>query len=290
MRPDFTILTSATIDKDTVVQHILQMGTRCFPQQKFDRIPHLFTKVDDLFRGKIPPYQANDMAYHDAEHTLRVAYCWTQMFLSLHLHRKDRPVVYTDLLLGIAACLLHDSGYLKEQDDPYGTGAKFTLIHETRSCLIARRFLMAIGWPESAISVVQRLIAATGPRSLIDAIPFVSPTERTLGQMLATADFLAQIADPDYAAKLPALFAEFNEVDHQRGLNADERPFPDLAALLASTPDFWYHFVLPRLKDEYDSLYQLLNQPYPHGTNPYLLQAERNVRSLSSMIQSSASG
>lgn len=290
MRPDFTILTPETIDADSVVEQILEMGSMCFPQQKFDRIPHLFDKVNQLFRGEIRPYQANDTAYHDIEHTLRVAYCWTQMFVSLFQNRPDRPVVYTDFLLGIAACLLHDSGYLKEQDDPYGTGAKFTLIHETRSCLIARRFLMTMGWPESAISVVQRLIAATGPRALIDAIPFVSPTERTLAQMVATADFLAQIADPDYANKLPSLFEEFEEVDRERGLESADRPFPSLETLVSNTPGFWFHFVLPRLKDDYNAVYSLLNNPYPHGSNPYLMQSEKNVLALQKRHILSANG
>lgn len=261
----------------TVERDLIAMAASCFPRQKFDRVSHLLDHVDQLFAGKIAPYQKNDTAYHDFEHTLRVSYCWSQMFHSLHHHRKEIPVIYMDYLLGLAACLLHDCGYLKEQADIYGTGAKFTLIHETRSCMIARRFLMTLSWPESAIAVVQRIIAATGPRAVIDAIPFASPTEKHLGQMLATADFLAQMADPNYADKLPDLFAEFEEIDKLRGIEEQARPFPDLAALRQSTPNFWYQFVLPRLRRDYANAYQLLSSPYPDGPNAYLKQAERTI-------------
>jgi len=236
--------------------------------------------VEKLFAGGVAPYQASDMAYHDFEHTLQVALCWTRMFQSLKAHREDLPVAYADFLLGIAACLLHDTGYLKEGDDPAGTGAKYVLIHEHRSCKISRRFLMSLKWPDEAASVVQRLIASTGPRAVIDGIPFATPSEKVLAQMLATADFLAQMADPQYLDKLPSLFKEFEEFDRLRGLTQTERPFPNLDSLVSSTPQFWYQFVLPRLKIDYSGVYRLLNTPWPDGPNPYLQQAEANIEAL----------
>ena len=220
------------------------------------------------------------MAYHDLEHTLQVTLCWARMFASLMEHKPEYPVVYADFLLGIAACLLHDTGYLKETDDPTGTGAKYVLIHEHRSCQISRRFLMRLEWPDPGISVVQRLIASTGPRAIVDGIPFISPTEKTLAQMLATADFLAQMSDPQYVNKLPSLFKEFEEFDRLRGLTNTERPFPNLDTLVSSTPQFWYQFVLPRLKVDYNGVYRLLNSPYPNGRNAYLEQAEANIETL----------
>jgi len=273
-----------TSDPAAVEEAVLEIARRCFPRQQLDRVSRLMQSVRQLYEGEIPPYQASDMAYHDFEHTLQVTLCWTRMFLTLIEKRQEYPIVYPDFLLGIASCLLHDTGYLKESGDPAGTGAKYVLIHEHRSCQISRRFLMSLQWPEQAIAVVQRLIAATGPRAIIDGIPFVSPTEKILARMLATADFLAQMADPDYVKKLPALFREFEEFDRLRGLSQTERPFPNLDSLVSGTPTFWYQFVLPRLKVDYNGVYRLLNQPYPDGENAYLRQAEMNVATLQKAV------
>ncbi|HSH09920.1 MAG TPA: HD domain-containing protein, partial [Oceanipulchritudo sp.] len=176
MTPDFSLQSIPTNDPHAVEVAIIESGEACFPGQKMDRIRNLVSAVQELYQGAIEPYQASDMAYHDLEHTLQVTLCWTRMFHSLKVHRPELPVVYADFLLGIAACLLHDTGYLKEKNDPSGTGAKYVLIHEHRSCQISRRFLMRLDWPDSAISVVQRMIASTGPRAVIDGIPFISPT------------------------------------------------------------------------------------------------------------------
>lgn len=282
MTAAFSLNSIPTDDITAVESAITEIGQACFPDQKLDRIRNLMQAVHDLYQGKVYPYQASDMAYHDLEHTLQVTLCWARMFSALKEHRADIPVTYADFLLGAAACLLHDTGYLKETDDPAGTGAKYVLIHEHRSCQISRRFLMRMQWPDSAISVVQRMIASTGPRAVIDGIPFISPTEKILAQMLATADFLAQMSDPAYVDKLPSLFKEFEEFDRLRGLSQTERPFPNLDTLISSTPQFWYQFVLPRLKGDYGSVYKLLNSPYPDGPNVYIQHAEANIDALQS--------
>ncbi len=280
MTPGFSLHSVATDDPRAVEAAIRDTAQACFPGEKVERIQQLVQSVEDLYCGRIPEYQASDMAYHDLEHTLQVTLCWTRMFHSLKVNRPEVPATYADFLLGVAACLLHDTGYIKETDDPAGTGAKYVLIHEHRSCQIARRFLLSQRWPDSAIAVVQRMVAATGPRAVIDGIPFASPTEKALAQMLATADFLAQMADPLYLKKLPALFKEFEEFDRLRGASQTERPFPSLDTLVSSTPRFWYQFVLPRLKGDYNGMYRLLNQPYPDGPNAYLMQAETNIEAL----------
>jgi len=280
MTTDFSLQSIPTDDPHAVEASLLETAGHCFPDQNLEKISRLMESVRDLYAGKVSPWQKSDMAYHDFEHTLQVTLCWSRMFLSLKEHRRSVPLVYADFLLGISACLLHDTGYLKETDDPSGTGAKYVLIHEHRSCQISRRFLMRLNWPDTPIGVVQRMIASTGPRAVIDGIPFASPTEKVMAQLLATADFLAQMADPRYLDKLPSLFEEFEEFDRLRGLSQTERPFPNLHTLVSSTPQFWYQFVLPRLKVDYDGVYRLLNQPYPDGKNVYLEQAEANIEAL----------
>jgi hypothetical protein len=47
--------------------------------------------------------------------------------------------------------------------------------------------------------------------------------------------------------------------------------------LIAKTPEFWESFVLPRLSEDYRSVYRFLADPFPAGTNAYIEAVERNV-------------
>ena len=73
------------------------------------------------------------------------------------------------------------------------------------------------------------------------------------------------------------------------GLSQTERPFLNLDTLVSSTPQFWYQFVLPRLKVDYGGVYRLLNQPWPDGDNTYLRQAEANIDALKPKVEDTES-
>lgn len=233
-----------------------------------------------LFRGEIAPYQAIDTHYHDFEHTLQVTLCWARLVAAWLKAHAPTHLHDCHFQQGLAAALLHDSGYLKTVDDTEGTGAKYTLIHESRSCRVARTILSSMDWDADAILSVQRMIAATGPSSVIEAIPFQRPTEKFLAQALASADFLAQLADPRYMEKLPGLYAEFVEAAHYRKLPKQQWPYQSYESLVHQTPKFWNTVVFPKLHHELGALYLYLNAPYPDGPNPYLRQALQNIAAL----------
>jgi hypothetical protein len=259
---------------------IIVIQATAFPECPPHEIEQTIETVHALFSGKNGRFQASDTAYHNFTHSLQVTLCWSQMLTTLVEYHPEHPISVDAFMAGIAACLLHDSGYLKEKGDPEGTGAKYVLVHEHRSCLISRQFLQDLEWTSERIEMTSRLIAATGPRAVIDGIPFPSNAERMLARMLGTADFLAQMADPQYVEKLPSLYAEFQEFDRFRGIQPDERIFPSFESLLSGTPDFWSKLVIPRLENDYAKVYELLNAPYPSGPNLYMRQAENNIRAL----------
>src|SRR6185436_690569 len=100
--------------------------------------------------------------------------------------------------LGLLAILLHDTGYLKKRADTEGTGAKYTLTHVARSADFAREFLASKGSPPEDIEAIRNMISCTGVNASLQAIPFGSELERTLGFALATADILGQMSARDY--------------------------------------------------------------------------------------------
>lgn len=239
-----------------------------------------FELVGDLFCGKIPPFRHADTPYHNLEHTLQVTLCFARIAARM-IRAAEEPFSRQIVIHGLWAALLHDCGYLKRVNDPKeGTGARFTHIHERRSCHGAEIILRDRGWDSQHIRSVQRMIATTGSCSLVDAIPFDSAEERRMAQALGTADLLAQLGDPRYPEKLPLLFEEFLEAADAFGIPSDERPYTSLEDLLQTTPEFWKDTVLPRLEVDFEGLHSLLANPAPDSTNPYVEMVARNLARL----------
>jgi hypothetical protein len=246
-------------------------------------IENVAALVDTLFGGKHPDYQKADLQYHNLEHTLLA----TQCFIDLAAGRIEHGAVPVfsprDFSLGCVAILMHDSGYLKKRNDLTGTGAKYTTSHVERSCAMAAWFLPDLGVTSAEMDVVLNAIRCTGINSQIKQLNFANDVARLTGCMVATADYLGQMADPDYPAKLPALFAEFEEANDFNQVPADKRMFKSARDLMAKTGGFWNFFALPKLEGDYEGVYRLLSGP--DGTNPYIEAVQANLVEIAEMAK-----
>ena len=244
----------------------------------------LFQDVEIMFSGRHPAYERNTLRYHNLEHTLRASACMAELFEGhgsaddgLHLDARDFE-------LAIAAVLLHDAGYLKLKSDTAGTGAKYTFCHILRSCAFAASYLPEIGINDSEIDVVLTAINCTGPNSEIGRLRFRNPAGRFVGNALATADYLGQLADPKYPEKLGELFRELNESDDFSNVAPERRLFKSPNDLVCRTPSFWTRVVLPRLEGDFQGVYRLLARPVPKGRNSYLEAIEANLARISRWV------
>ena len=244
-------------------------------EDSFRLINRLFEDVTGMFEGRYPGYQAIDMFYHDFEHTLQATVCLTHL-LQGRSRSADKPVlVPRDWELAVMAVLLHDSGYLKETDDLAGTGAKYTLIHERRSCDFARQYLPRMGVTATEIEDICSAIICTGPQSKISQITFHREEARLFAFILVTADYLAQMSATDYVAELPILFREFQEAYDYERVPPATRPYHEFRELLEKTPGFWTNYVRPMLDFEAGGVHRYLTTAgHP---NPYLLAVEANI-------------
>ncbi len=237
--------------------------------------------VEELFTGKHPDYQEADLKYHNLDHTVLATQCFIDLAEG-RVRRAETPVLSArEFCLGYAAILLHDSGYLKTRDDLTGTGAKYTSSHVVRSCGLAASALPALGCTPAEIDGVKNAICCTGITSQISQIPFTNETERVIGCMVATADYLGQMADPDYPTKLPALFEEFEESNNFSRVPFEKRLFRSAKELMAKTTGFWKGFALPKLENDYEGIYRVLTQP--DGRNPYLDAVEVNLTRIAAL-------
>lgn len=237
----------------------------------------IFRDVETLFTGRNPDYSAIDVGYHDLEHTLQAAVCLTLLLEGRELAKVEPRVDARQFELALAGVLLHDAGYLKLRSDTKGTGAKYTFCHVLRSCAFGASYLPTLGASDYEVEAVLGAINCTGPTKEISRLKFREPVERIIGCALATADYLGQMAAPDYPDELDILFREFQESDDFIHLPAARRAFKSPDDLKQRTPLFWQKFVLPKLESDFQAVYRFLARPYPHGPNPYLDAIEKNI-------------
>lgn len=252
-------------------------------ETSFPLVDRLFDDVTEMFAGRYPGYQGIDMKYHDYEHTMQATVCLVHL-LEGRSRTFDRPVLRArDWELAVMAVLLHDTGYLKKTDDLEGTGAKYTFVHERRSCDFAREYLPRMGVTASEIEDICAAIICTGPRSKISQVAFHRDEARQLAFILVTADYLAQMSAADYLDKLPALFREFQEAFDFEKVPLEKRPYHTLQQLLEKSTGFWTNYVRPMLDFEAGGVHRYLTtagQP-----NPYLQAVEANLAELQRRLQ-----
>lgn len=245
----------------------------------------------DLFDGRRNGFLKCDVKYHDFHHSLQTIPPFVDIIdgwnRSGNIPRIPKP--YFDL--GIIAVLLHDTGYIKTDDDVEGTGAKYTFTHIERSVDFAGQYLRQKGFDPHKVLSVQNAINCTGVSVTFEKLHFPSEEERIIGCALGTADLLGQMSAADYPEKLYALFNEFAEayqyegIDKLRQLNI--KTFEDADDLLENTKSFYEEAVLERWKSM-DSLYAYAAYPYRGSRNPYIEAIEKNIQKIESSIRKSS--
>lgn len=272
MVPPHTINTK---DSAEVLQAVKGVFGEIGAHASFPLLDRLFADVTGMFHGTYPGYQGGDMRYHNFEHTLQATVCLVHI-LQGRSRCADKPVLTPrDWELAVMSVLLHDSGYLKKSDDLAGTGAKYTLVHERRSCEFTREYLPRMGVTASEIEDICAAIICTGPRSRISQISFHRDEARLMAFILVTADYLAQMSAADYLDKLPHLYREFVECFDFEQVPEAKRPYHSLREMLEKTPGFWQNYVRPLLDFEAGGVHRYLTtagQP-----NPYLQAVETNI-------------
>jgi hypothetical protein len=272
-----------TKDAHAVCAHARSIFVRLGWGQSVPIVDNVFTDVALMFAGGYQGYRGIDMRYHDFEHTLQATVCLLDILEGRHRAGVLPKLSSRDAELAVMAVLLHDAGFLKRTDDPEGTGAKYTLVHERRSCDFARSYLPSLGVKPEEIDDVCAAISCTGPRNRIAAHVFRRSEARIIACVLMTADYLAQMSAADYPSKLQVLYREFEEAFDYEGVPADKRPYHGVRELFLKTPDFWVKFVRPMLESEADGVFHYLsNTGQP---NPYLDAVEANMVEIRRLVQ-----
>jgi hypothetical protein len=115
------------------------------------------------------------------------------------------------IIIALIAAILHDVGYIQEENDTRGTGAKYKADHEQRSMDFLSRHGFEFGLSAEEIDAGRAIILCTDMDTDITMIAFPSPQIELLGKLLGTADLMAQLAEQTYLKKLLYLYYECKE-------------------------------------------------------------------------------
>ena len=202
-----------------------------------DPIVDAFQMLAKVFAGEYPGYRACNTGYHDLNHTTDAFLAMLRMIHGALLQGEEFN--QHQITITAIATLFHDVGYIQEEADTQGTGAKHSLTHVQRSMDFLSRHGTELGLSATEIQGGRDMILCTDLQQDIDRIQFTSPTSELLGRMVNAADLLAQLASRTYLEKLSFLYQELKE--------ADAISYEDALDLIKMTKEF-YKLIDKRLK------------------------------------------
>ncbi|HEX5363262.1 MAG TPA: HD domain-containing protein [Gallionella sp.] len=238
----------------------------------------VFDDMVALFHGEYPAYAPVKTLYHDLAHTLHVFLCAVRLMHGVHV--SGTPLRDEDVVLVMTAALMHDIGYAQASNEEAGTGAQYTLCHVSRGIEFMHNYLAAKGWPADLATRIEPLIRATDPSFPFAQIAFADEHQRLLGQLVATADLVGQMADRTYLEKLLFLYLEFKEAHFGNYQNVHD--------MLRQTKRF-YDLTREKLDVVYGGVYARLSAHFRVtmgvGNNYYLESIEKNIDYLARVTQ-----
>ena len=203
---------SLLLDMNTpskVLEEVNTLFLDMFDEHDFDLVSSVFESVVALISGKLPGFKACDTPYHNLKHTTDVFLAMARL---LHgAHSEGMALNAHDAGIGVVAALMHDTGYIQKDSEHYESSAELAPVHVDRGIEFMTHILTRKGCSPDSVFQCKQAILCTDMATPLNTIPFKSPSSRLLGEMLASADLMAQTSDRNYLEKLPLLYREFKE-------------------------------------------------------------------------------
>jgi hypothetical protein len=276
------VFTRSELTPANLLKHIAKIHRDNYGDADISLITHVFNDVLDLFQGKRAGFHRCDAKYHNLYHTMQTIPPFVEIINGWNASGAVPKISSDFFAFGTIGVLLHDTGYIKEEGDDEGTGAKYTLTHVQRSIDFANMYLREIHLSPKNIPCVLNIIRCTGV-TLDMNIHFHNDEERIAGYALGTADLLGQMSSPDYIDSLAILFNEFAE---SYGFEGVERLhgkgstlFANADELIRSTPKFYEEIALKRFK-MMGSMEKYIPYNYDGKENPYMAAIEKNIATI----------
>ena len=270
-----------TTDPVAVGGEVCRLYRELFPRTSAAPLERAFIDTSRIYYGRHPDYLPCDTEYHDIQHVLDVTLAMARLMHGYERSRAngDEPLRRELFIVGALTALFHDFGYLRKRSDRrHRYGAEYTITHVSRGAAFLRRYLRELGLGEKCARLASTLVHFTGYERPADSIRLAGPLERRIGQMLGTADIIAQMSDRCYLKKCrDRLYPEF--VLGARGAPRGAKPLPAFESgqdLVNKTPGF-YQGAAKRLDVQLGRSYEYAARHFG-GSNLYLEGMQRNVQ------------
>ena len=278
-----------TTDAASVSLEVNRIFQTLYPDASPQHLNQSFDDVRRIFRGEYPGYRACDTGYHNLQHTLDVALAMARIMDGYERSREhSEPIGSRLFVFGTVTALLHDVGYIRRKHDTrHHNGAEYTLTHVSRGARFIEEYMSVIDMTDLS-PVARQIVHFTGFERAVSKIKLPSMIFRLLGNMLGTADIIAQMSDRCYLEKCYGrLYPEFvagglAESSKQRAANSTQ--FSSPGDLVSRTPMF-YRTATARLNDVLGGAYTHA-QDHFGGQNLYLDEIDKNVSYAESVAES----
>ncbi len=269
-----------TTDISCVRREVNRIFKLLYPGAPAPALERSFGDVGRVFRGDYPGYQACDTGYHNLQHTLDVTLAMARIMDGYERSRDcGEPIGSRLFVFGTVTALLHDVGYIRHQNDTrHQNGAEYTLKHISRGAKFIEEYMRVIGMGDLA-PAARQIVHFTGFERPASRIRVPSRVFRLLGNMLGTADIIAQMSDRCYLEKCrDRLYPEFvaGGLAEPGGQHAvDSTLFFSPRDLVSRTPAF-YRTATRRLNDVLGGAHRYAQNHFG-GENLYLSEICKNI-------------
>lgn len=267
-----------TMDTVAVSFEVARIYERLYRREFPSGLVRVFADISRLYRGEFPGYHPCETDYHNIQHILEVTLAMTRLMDGC-VQSSGKQVMSERLFqVGTVSALFHDIGYLRRRDDTEKQhGAEYTRTHVGRSAQFLSWYLPEVGLSDLA-DPASRIVHFTGYEMPVSSIQ-IEPKYRMIGNLLGSADILAQMSDRYYLEKCrDRLYPEFvlGGIARQVDDKGEEKVlFASSADLIFKTPGF-FTGAHKRLEEDLGGVYRYADGHFK-GENLYYSVARRNI-------------
>jgi hypothetical protein len=269
-----------TTKPEEVAVAVCRIHQDLYEQESSPILKQAFDDLARLYRGEMPGYHACDTGYHDIQHVLDVTLAMARLMDGCVRTTSVQTIPERLFRFGVISALYHDCGYIRHRKDTrHEHGAEYTKTHVSRGVRFLEDYMPTIGMGDLA-QAAARTLHFTGYEIPPDRIRVPGPEFRLIGNLLGSADILAQMADRCYLEKCyDRLYPEFvlGGIARQRTEDGSEQiMFASAADLIYKTPRF-YEGTTKRLENDFAGQYRYIEAHFG-GQNLYFDELDKNIR------------
>lgn len=260
------------------LDEILFLAEKVCPSIDSELILEIHKDVTAFFSELCPDCQKNTLPYHNLRHSQMVVLASARLFHGLHCNHIR--ISSATLFKGLLAAYFHDTGMLPQRDARTSSDKKDMARHETRSIQFLGKYVDQKGFDKDILKDCATIINYTDLESDPATFDYHTHEIQLAGQVIGSADILAQMADRYYLECLPLLFDE----QEAGGINQHD----SARELMEHTEKFYQNVVMKRLATTFSNTSQAMQthfrEMYKIDRNLYLENIDKNINYLKKVI------